>query len=116
METILTNLESILDTLSSPTDLDGEALAFLNTRWVLSISELKDYMATGSERSDAEIPEHKRRLSELLIRLPEVQTLLNNHKSEIAGQLFSETRRVQAIRQGGYGALSGRSQLIHQRA
>ncbi len=114
MEQILTSLESVLETLSSPSKLDGGDLSLLQTKWVLSISQLKDMTAAGFSVSDRNSPELRQRLESILARTPEVQTLLTDHKSEVANQLFTESRRVKAIRQGGYGALTSRPQLIQK--
>jgi hypothetical protein len=116
MEQILTELESILDSLSNPAQLEGGELSLLNSKWILSISRLKEVMGRDRSAMKAEVPKLRRRLEIILARMPEIQAQLINHKSEVADQLFSENRRVQAIRQGGYGALVKRPQLIHQRA
>jgi hypothetical protein len=116
MEQVLTELEIVLDALSNPARLEGEELALLSGRWVLSISRLKEVMSKKPNAERRDLPRLRKRLEIILARMPEVQTLLINHKTEVADQLFSENRRVQAIRQGGYGALVNRPQLIHQRA
>ena len=116
MEQILTKLEGILNSLSDPARLEGGELALLNSKWNHSIAQLKDAMARGHATPKKELPRLRKRLENILARMPEVQALLINHKSDVADQLFSENRRVQAIRQGGYGALVDRPQLMSQRA
>ena len=116
MNQILTELENILDALSNPAQLEGGELSLLNTKWVRAISHLKTYMSKNAPQAKKDIPKLRQRLERILARMPEIQELLLDHKSEVADQLYVENRRVQAIRQAGYNAMSKRTTLLHQRA
>ena len=116
MERILTELESVIESLSNPADLDGEELSFLNEKWNLAISHLNEVIALNPHILGASEPDLRPRLEQVIASLPEVQELLLSHKSEVAAQLFLENRRIKAIKQGGYGAFTGRHRLIHHRA
>ncbi|MBF0447584.1 MAG: hypothetical protein HQL67_05225 [Magnetococcales bacterium] len=119
MEQVVAELERILALLAAPAALGGEQLALLNGQWVLAISQLQRLSSEESDGSfvaDAEKSDLSQRLQTIISQLPEVTTLLQNHKSEVAGQLFTENRRVLVMRQGGYDALVRRPQLLHQRA
>jgi hypothetical protein len=116
MNQIISELEKTLDALSRPAKLEGDELSRLNINWVRAITRLKEVIAKKPATPRKDAPQLKKRLEKVLARLPEVQTLLANHKSEVADQLFMETRRVQAVRQGAYSASKKRPQLLRQRA
>jgi DNA repair ATPase RecN len=116
MEHILTELENILEALSRPAKLEGDELSSLNNKWVRTITRLKEVLAKKQQTLKKDAPRIRQRLEKILVRMPEIQSLLNKHKSEIAEQLFMENRRVQAVRQGAYGSPKKRQQLLRQRA
>ena len=116
MRQILAELKSILDSLSDPTLLDGEEIAFLNARWILSLSQLKETTPKSHALSSGEKEEFKMLLTEMMARMPVVQSILTDQKSVVASQLYSENRRVKVIHQGGYGASIGRNHLIRHMA
>ncbi|MBF0444292.1 MAG: hypothetical protein HQL68_01780 [Magnetococcales bacterium] len=116
MEHILTELENILEALSRPAGLEGDELSSLNNKWVRTITRLKEILAKKQQTPQKDVSSIRQRLEKILARMPEIQSLLNKHKSEIAEQLFMENRRVQAVRQGAYGSPRKRHQLLRQRA
>jgi hypothetical protein len=116
MEHILTELENTLDALSRPAGLEGDELSSLNNKWVRTITRLKELLAKKQQTSKQDAPRLRQRLEKILARMPEIQSLLTKHKSEIADQLFMENRRIQAVRQGAYGSPKKRQQLLRHRA
>ncbi|MBF0357710.1 MAG: hypothetical protein HQL70_03820 [Magnetococcales bacterium] len=116
MHQIIAELEKILNALSRPDKLEGDELSRLNIKWVRAITRLKEVVAKKLETPREDAPMLRQRLEKVLARMPEIQTLLANHKSEVADQLFLETRRVQAVRQGAYSASKKRTQILHHRA
>ncbi|MBF0380376.1 MAG: hypothetical protein HQL69_05115 [Magnetococcales bacterium] len=116
MEHILTELENILEALSRPAGLEGDELSSLNNKWVRTITRLKEILAKKQQPPKKDASRLRMRMEKILARMPEVQSLLIQHKSEIADQLFLENRRVQAVRQGAYGSPKRRAQLLRQRA
>ncbi|NGZ05625.1 MAG: hypothetical protein G8237_04650 [Magnetococcales bacterium] len=110
---IVQRLDGLLDRLAAPEGLDAEALAGLMVVWDREMVQL--------ERFTSRFPEGvtpgdgtRERLTRLVGRIQEIQPVLMRHKSEVADQLFSENRRVQALRRG-YGAAVQGSRLFHHR-
>lgn len=117
MEKVLSEFESILDSLEGVEELDGEELAFINTKWNLSVAHLREITAQNRSSSVKDGLALQQRLKDIIARTSSTTGHLIVHKSEVATQLFNETRRVGTMRQGGgYDVLARRPQLINRRA
>ncbi|MEO5346173.1 MAG: hypothetical protein H7834_07325 [Magnetococcus sp. YQC-9] len=111
---LLLRLNDLLDRLSAPESLDADDLSEMMRVWDRDMGELEVLTARfpdGVTPGDGT----RERLVRFVKRIAEVQPLLLHHKSEVADQLFSENRRVQALRRG-YGAEVGGTTLFHHKA
>lgn len=111
---IIQELDEILDRLQLPEELDADQLAALMSAWDQGMARLEPFtqrFPDGVAPGDGT----RERLTRLVKRIQEIQPLLMRHKSEVADQLFSENRRVQALRRG-YDAVVRDSGLFHHRA
>ncbi|MBF0628178.1 MAG: hypothetical protein HQL91_08140 [Magnetococcales bacterium] len=110
---ILQRLHALLDQCAAPEVLSGEELAVLMGEWdreMIRLESFTDHFPDGVTPGDGT----RERLNRLVKRINEVQPVLVRHKSEVADQLFSENRRVQALRQGYGAVVNGPSLFRHQ--
>lgn len=110
IQTLLSRLNSILDQLTCPDSLSGEDVGRLVAEWDMEMGRLEAYTNRFPE---GVTPKDGTRegIVHFVARIAEVQPILLLHKSEIADQLFSENRRVHALRRG-YGVMTQASRMI----
>lgn len=111
---LLTRLDLLLNRLATPEEIDADALDELMAAWDREMARLEELTARfpdGVTPGDGT----RERLTRFVRRMAEIQPVLMRHKSEVADQLFSENRRVQALRRG-YGTAMGGATLFHHKA
>ncbi|MGN7611469.1 hypothetical protein ACQZV8_05210 [Magnetococcales bacterium HHB-1] len=113
MEEILSRLEKLQDLLSDPKGLDDDTLGELPKVWEESVKELVEKAELVKKTPEA--AHWKERLNRIVNRLPEIQSTLSRYQSEIADQIASENRRLQALRSSRY-AVGGTSGFFHRQA
>ncbi|MEO5331951.1 MAG: hypothetical protein H7839_07990 [Magnetococcus sp. YQC-5] len=114
IQTLLSRLNAILDQLGSPETLSGEDVGRLVAEWEMEMGRLEAYTSRfpeGVTPGDGT----REGMVRFVARIAEVQPILVQHKSEIADQLFSENRRVHALRRG-YGVMTQASRMIDHTA
>ncbi len=117
MKVILSRLEAILDRLSHPHLLTAEEVGFLAREWDETMDLLERFPDGAAFRALSAGDKLFLRtwLQRLLRRLPTVLNRLVAQKSDIAQQLFSESRRLQAMNQRYFAEFRGTGTL-HQKA
>lgn len=107
MKNALIQLETILDRLANPEALEAEELGHLVRDWDTAIRKL-DAFPEDNTLSTSEKAPLRFRLKRIIQRVPDIQSLLIQNKSDIAKRLFSENRRFKAL-SNGYGAMQRNS-------
>ena len=113
MRTVLSQLERILDRLSAPESLEAEEIGFLAQDWDAAVLRLEQI---PEEAGFALLPESEKiylrvRLQRLMQKMPAIEALLITHKSAVAQQLFTESRRFQSLHSRYLAGFDGTSRL-----
>lgn len=113
MEKILARLESLLDRLADPAQLDAEAVDSVNQEWMAAMQWFGAFSAEDLAEAGEQIPGLRERIAAIRDRLPQVEAVLLHHKDEISAQLVSGNRRMQSLRMG-YGQDQPDCSLLRQ--
>ncbi|MEO5377454.1 MAG: hypothetical protein H7832_06700 [Magnetococcus sp. DMHC-6] len=108
MDSALTRLENLLDRFREPEKLGAEELGVLSQLWSEGVESVVQAGKT-IHLQEAQKDQYRIRLQQLIDQLPAIETLLSQHKSEVAQRLYAENRRFKALA-SSYGG-SGRNSM-----
>lgn len=95
MDEIVARLEALLERFLQPSAMSEEEFEVLPAAWEEEVARLTEAVNAPGRVSD---PALRRRLEQVLARMPDVQRRIREARTELTAQMQSVNRNLQALR------------------